>query len=201
MTCSCSAVGSFVQHDLRLFWIEFKCSICTDCIVRVTNWDYIIIRTRVYRKAASRWGYILISAPKYSVTLLTPDTHQAKTHPRMLVEDSQLPLVQWPKILGVYPYTSLSFIKHSDQQKQYIQGLGRYILETTEGNDWWGTRRLEGRSATIYAAHVWSPNLRDTNYRNIRYAQNEALRITSEDCHWLIYPVSITCTQKLKCWQ
>ena len=30
---------------------------------------------------------LLISAPKSSVTLLTPDTHQAKTHPSILIED------------------------------------------------------------------------------------------------------------------
>ena len=28
---------------------------------------------------------LLISAPKSSVTLFTPDTHQAKTHPRILI--------------------------------------------------------------------------------------------------------------------
>ena len=51
---------------------------------------------------------LLISAPKSSVTLFTPDTHQAKTHPRILIEDSRLPLVQCPKILGVHHYHSIS---------------------------------------------------------------------------------------------
>ena len=35
---------------------------------------------------------LLISAPKSTVTLFIPDPHQAKTHPRILIEDSQLPL-------------------------------------------------------------------------------------------------------------
>ena len=56
---------------------------------------------------------LLISAPKSTVTLFSPDPHQAKTHSRILIEDSQLPLVQCPKILGVYLDTSLSFNKHS----------------------------------------------------------------------------------------
>ena len=43
---------------------------------------------------------LLISAPKSSVTLLTPDTHQAKTHPNILIEDSRLPLVKCTRILG-----------------------------------------------------------------------------------------------------
>ena len=45
---------------------------------------------------------LLISAPKLSVTLFTPDIHQAKTHPRILIEDSRLPLVQCQKISGVH---------------------------------------------------------------------------------------------------
>ena len=45
---------------------------------------------------------LLISAPKSSITLLTPDTHQAKAHPSIFIEDSRLPLVKCPRILGVY---------------------------------------------------------------------------------------------------
>ena len=56
---------------------------------------------------------LLISAPKSSVTLLTPDTHQAKIHPRIFIENSHLPLVKCPRILGVYLDPSLSFNKYS----------------------------------------------------------------------------------------
>ena len=42
---------------------------------------------------------LLIFAPKSTVTLISPDPHQAKTHPIILIEDSQLPLVQCPNIL------------------------------------------------------------------------------------------------------
>ena len=59
---------------------------------------------------------LLISAPKSSVTLLTPDTHQAKIHPSIFIENSHLPLVKCPMILGVYLDPSLSFNKHS----QYV---------------------------------------------------------------------------------
>ena len=34
----------------------------------------------------------LLISPQSSVTLLSPDPHQAKTHPRILIEDLQLPL-------------------------------------------------------------------------------------------------------------
>ena len=38
------------------------------------------------------------SAPKFSVMLLTPDTHQAKIHPSIFIKDSHLPLVKCPRI-------------------------------------------------------------------------------------------------------
>ena len=44
------------------------------------------------------------------------------------------------------------------------------------------THKAVGRSIINYVAHIWSTNLRDTNYRNIQYTQNEALRI-STGCH------------------
>ena len=44
------------------------------------------------------------------------------------------------------------------------------------------TYNAVGRSIINYAAPVWNTNLRDTNYRNIQYTQNEALRIAT-GCH------------------
>ena len=44
------------------------------------------------------------------------------------------------------------------------------------------TYKVVGRSIINYAAPVWSTNLRDTNYRNIKYTQNKALRIATA-CH------------------
>ena len=44
------------------------------------------------------------------------------------------------------------------------------------------TYKAVRRSIINYTAPVWSINLRDTNYRNIQYTQNEALRIAT-GCH------------------
>ena len=44
------------------------------------------------------------------------------------------------------------------------------------------TYKAVRRSIINYAAPVWSTTLRDTNYRNIKYTQNEALRIAT-GCH------------------
>ena len=44
------------------------------------------------------------------------------------------------------------------------------------------TYKTVGRSIINYTAPVWSTYLRDTNYRNIQYTQNDALRIAT-GCH------------------
>ena len=131
---------------------------------------------------------LLISAPKSSVTLLTPDTHQAKTHPDIFIEDSRLPLVKCPKILGVYLDPSLSFNKHSQYVAERVSGRNN-ILKALAGTSWGQqketllmTYKAVGRSIINYAAPVWSPNLHDTNYRKIQYTQNEALKIAT-GCH------------------
>ena len=78
---------------------------------------------------------LLIYAPKSSVTLFTPDTHQAKTHPRILIEDLRLPLVQCQKIIGVHMDTSLSFNKHSSQVEERVSGRNN-ILKALAGTYW-----------------------------------------------------------------
>ena len=47
---------------------------------------------------------LLISAPKSSVTLITPNLAQDNTHLKIKIADSELPLIGSSKILGVYLY-------------------------------------------------------------------------------------------------
>ena len=131
---------------------------------------------------------MLISALKSSVTLLILDTHQAKIHPSIFIENSHLPLVKCPRILGIYLDPSLSFNKHSQYVAERISGRNN-ILKALAGTSWGQqketlliTYKAVGRSIINYAAPVWSPNLHDTNYRIIQYTQNEALRIPT-GCH------------------
>ena len=106
---------------------------------------------------------LLISAPKFSVTLLTPDTHQAKIHLRIFIENSHLPLVMCPMILGVYLDPSLSFNKHSQYVAERVSGRNN-ILKALAGTSWGQqketllmTYKAGGRSIINYAAPVWSP--------------------------------------------
>ena len=105
---------------------------------------------------------LLISAMKSTVTLFSPDPHQTKTHPRILIEDSQLPLAQCPKILGVYLDTSLSFNKHIGYVAERVSSRNN-ILKALAGTSWGQqketllmTYKAVGRSIINYAAPVWS---------------------------------------------
>ena len=97
---------------------------------------------------------LLISAPKYTVTLFSPDPHQAKAHLRILIDASQLPLVQCPNILGVYIDTSLSFNKHNGYAAGRVSSRNN-ILKALAGTSWGQqkdtllTRHLGDRSSTM----------------------------------------------------
>ena len=84
---------------------------------------------------------LLISAPKSTVTLFTPDPMQANTHPKIKISDAELPLVRNPKLLGVYLDTFFSFNAHCvhmanrvSKKKQCLKGIGVHKLGTTKGN-------------------------------------------------------------------
>ena len=80
-------------------------------------------------------NYLLVSAPKSSVTLLNPDTHQTKIHPSIFIENSHLPLVKCPRILGFYLGPSLSFNKHSQYVAVRVSGR-KNILKALAGTSW-----------------------------------------------------------------
>ena len=90
----------------------------------ITVWDAGIKISELEQKVSTyltemsrflRANSLLISAPKSSATLFTPDQTQANTHPKIKVADSEPPLVRSPKIPGVYLDTFFSFNNHCVQ--------------------------------------------------------------------------------------
>ena len=80
---------------------------------------------------------LLISAPKSTAMLFTPDKHQFQMHPVITLEDTHLPLEHSPKILGVIIDPSLSFHGHCnyvsdriDKRNHMLKGTGGIILWT-----------------------------------------------------------------------
>ena len=71
---------------------------------------------------------LLISAPKSSVALFTPDTHQFQMHPDITLEDTQLPLERSRKILGVIMDPSISFHKHCNYVSDRIDKINNMLM-------------------------------------------------------------------------
>ena len=78
---------------------------------------------------------LLISAPKSTVTLFTPDKHQFQMHPDITLEDTQLPLERSPKILGVILDPSISFHKHCNYVSDRIDKRNN-MLKALSGSSW-----------------------------------------------------------------
>ena len=78
---------------------------------------------------------LLISAPKSTVTLFTPDSKQANTHPKIKISDAELPLVRNPKLLGVYLDTFFSFNTHCVQVANRVSKRNN-VLKALAGTNW-----------------------------------------------------------------
>ena len=81
---------------------------------------------------------LLISAPKSTVTLFTPDKHQFQMHPDITLEDAQLPLERSPRILGVIMDPSISFHKQCNYVSDRIDkrnNMLKVLAESSWGQD------------------------------------------------------------------
>ena len=125
---------------------------------------------------------LLISAPKSTVTLFTPDPKQANIHPKIKISDGELPLLRNPK-LGVYLDTFFSFNTHCAHVANKVSkrnNVLKVLASTHRGQQREPlllTYKALGRSIANCAASVWSTNASDTRFGKIQRTQNEALRI------------------------
>ena len=125
---------------------------------------------------------LLISAPKSTVTLFTPDKHQFQMHPDITLEDTQLPLERSPKILGVIMDPSISFHKHRNYVSDRIDKRNHMLMVLAASS--WGqdkenlllTYNALRKSIASFAAPVWSTNASDSSFKKIQTTLNAALR-------------------------
>ena len=125
---------------------------------------------------------LLISAPKSTVTLFTPDRNQFQMHPDITLEDTQLPLERSPKILGVIMDPSLCFHKNCNYVSDRIDKR-KNMLKALASSSWGQDKETLlliynalGKYIASYAAPVWSTNASDSSFKKIQTAQNAALR-------------------------
>ena len=107
--------------------------------VNISELEYMINGYLTEMSCFLQDNSLLISAPKSTVTLFTPDPMQANTHPKIKNSATELPLVHNPKLLGVYLDTFFSFNAHCVQvpnivTKQCLEGIGMHQLGTKKGN-------------------------------------------------------------------
>ena len=123
---------------------------------------------------------LLISAPKSTVTLFTPNLFQARIHPKIAIADAILPLECTLEILGVFLDTSIAFHHHRETVSKRVSKRNN-ILKALAGISWGQQNNpvndIQGRSIANYAAPVWSTNASNTSMEKTQVAQNEALRI------------------------
>ena len=101
---------------------------------------------------------LLISAPESTVMLLTPDKHQFQAPSNITLEDTQLPRMCNPKIVGGIMDPSLSFHKHCNYVSDRIDKRNN-MLKALEGSSWGQeketlllTYNTLGKSIASYAA-------------------------------------------------
>ena len=124
-----------------------------------------------------------VSPEKSTVTLFTPDTKEAKIHPKVLINNTLVPLEHHPKLLGVTYDTMFTFSKHI---KNATSSANTKInmLKSLCGTDWGQdketmsmTFKAIARSAMEYACPIWSPIISDTSWKRLQTTQNTALRV------------------------
>ena len=103
---------------------------------------------------------LLISAPKSTVTLFTPDPFQARFHPKIAIADAILPLERTPKILGVLLDTSFSLHHHCEyvanrvsKRNNILKALAGTSWRQQKANDIQGRRSLDCRLHSTCLEH------------------------------------------------
>ena len=78
---------------------------------------------------------LLISTPKSTVTLFTPDPFQVRIHSKIAIADAILPQERTPKILGVLLDTSFAFHHHCKNVAKRVSKRNN-ILKALAGTSW-----------------------------------------------------------------
>ena len=131
---------------------------------------------------------LLMSAPKSTATLFTPDSFQARIHPKIAIADAILPLERTPQILGVLLDPSFVFHHHCENVAKRVSKRNN-ILKALSGTSWGQqketllmTYKAVGRSIyrmiklrSTCPEHERQQHQHETS----QVAQNETLRIST----------------------
>ena len=125
---------------------------------------------------------LTLSAPKSTVTLFTPDTRQFHHHPHVTINNTPLPLAQYPRILGVTLDPRFNFGHHI---KNIISRASPRIniLRALAGTTWGASKetilltfKSLIQSLFTYATPIWFPNASPSAIAKLQIVQKHALR-------------------------
>ena len=125
---------------------------------------------------------LTLNASKTTTTLFTPDPAEYNTTLTLQINNTQLPTVKHPKILGLTLDPKLTYSNHiQNTTKRAKQTIN--ILKALTSTHWGKAKEtLKTTYKTItrpimeYANTVWSPITSNTNINKLQTTQNQALR-------------------------
>ena len=130
-----------------------------------------------------------ISPEKSTITLFTPDTHEANIHPIVKIKNKIVKLDQNPKILGIY-FDKMHFFNHHATKTAAKANKKINILKALAGTTWGQdqetlliTYKSIGRSVLEYGSPIWSPAISDTSWDKLQRVQNKALKVATGTYH------------------
>ncbi|XP_053960429.1 uncharacterized protein LOC128864703 [Anastrepha ludens] len=123
-----------------------------------------------------------LSPTKSTATLFTSWTKEVQLQLKVKVDDTQIPTVNNPKILGVTFDSLLSFSAHTTAIATKVQNRNK-VLKSLAGSTWGkdkemllSTFKAIGRPVLNYVAPLWSPGISDSQWTKLQTCQNTALR-------------------------
>jgi hypothetical protein len=126
-----------------------------------------------------------INPDKSTSILFTPDQAEYNTTLNLHINNTLIPTVKHPKVLGVTYDPKLNYAQHTDLTKNKASKTTNMLKALTSTN--WGkhketlitTFKAITRPILEYGSTTWSPIISNTNLNKLQTVQNTALRIAT----------------------
>ena len=150
--------------------------------------DPICTQLNGYLDTLNNWfkeRNLLISAPKSSATLFTTFSNEMSKELPIMVDNTTVPTVKNPTILGVTFDPTMTFKTHAAKIRDKINKRTN-ILKALAGTSWGKdketlltTHKAISGSVLNYCAPVWTPTLSATAWTSLQASQNAAVRVAT----------------------
>lgn len=175
------------KEDLTLITYADDCTI----LATGTNIKDLCKKINRYLTVINNWMLdrkLILSVEKSTASLFTSWTKEVNTKLNIKINNTSLPTIKNPKILGVTLDSMLTFNTHAKITANKVKNRNNAI-KVLGGTSWGKDKetiitayKTLSRSIINYAAPIWSPHLSDTHWKTLQATQNAALR-TATGCH------------------